>query len=394
MALVGVAGLWSSPLETAPACLPKELVTRFGDWTAESILVTKDGSQSVQPATVNGDAPEAMRLLISAPQPGQAPWKLTIRNGAGHLLALIDQSQFPDAIASLWTGRLDASRVTLSLRGGDDQTQIEVRGALALPKPGKDEAIFSIKSDKPDWRSLYPTTSAMQSDLGEAVGMLSAGKVEGAVPQRATWCCTGVMVGSDLFMTNWHCGGGASGEAGFGAEVASGAIVDLEWETGSPVRRQFYVTKLELSDEKLDFAILRVHSVAGGPASLTSAVPVKISTAPPTANEAIFMIHHAQCLPKLVSTDCRVVSPQRQSWIGKPAGASDRPELTHDCDTEPGASGAPIFNADGQLIALHHLGFATGPQCTSDRLNKAVKIGAIAARVRAVRPDIANQLGW
>ena len=53
-------------------------------------------------------------------------------------------------------------------------------------------------------------------------------------------------------------------------------------------------------------------------------------------------------------------------------------EITYNCDTEGGSSGAPVFGK-GAVVALHHLGFTFGTNCESDKLNKGIKIGEIVS---------------
>jgi len=393
---LGLAGvvlaIGATTVAADPTCRPKELTTRYGDWTAEGIVLSADASiQSVRPLTNDGKPAVAMRLLLAAPRPSTAPWKLAIRDGDGHLLALVDKADFPDNVTSLWTGRLNGSVVSLALRGGDRDTEVEVRGAVAIGSAGDGEQTFSIKAAQPDWRPLYPTTTPMMRDAGEAVGILVAAQLVGDTQARETWSCTGVMIAPALFLTNWHCGGGSSGQPGFDGEVRSSSIVDLEWEDGAPVRRQFSVTKLEMADEALDFAILRLKPASGNSAG--DAMPVAISTVAPAPTDPIFVIHHAGGAKKLVSGNCRIRDADWAGWTNA-AGAGAKPELTHDCDTSPGASGAPVFNIEGAMIGLHHLGFDQGPGCAPDRKNKAVKITAIATAVRSRRPDLLRETKW
>ena len=80
--------------------------------------------------------------------------------------------------------------------------------------------------------------------------------------------------------------------------------------------------------------------------------------------------------------NCNVIDRLEPSW------RNDVPDVTftHDCDTEHGSSGAPVFDQRGNLIGLHHRGHeldATG-QC--DMKNKAIWINRILADL-AVQAD-------
>lgn len=52
-----------------------------------------------------------------------------------------------------------------------------------------------------------------------------------------------------------------------------------------------------------------------------------------------------------------------------------------------------MFDSDGRLVALHHLGFVSDPQRTVG-LNSAVRMSAIAAAVRKQDRALADRLGW
>lgn len=401
--LAALAGLVLLPAMTLAQniCRPSELVTRFGDWSPLSIPIRVAAPvQPIEPRTSDGHPAASMRLLIAAPQLGARPWSLAIRDQKGHLVAQLERSDFMAGVNTRWTGRLAGPMVTVALRGGDTDTLVEIRGASANGQAKNDEQAFSISGAEPSWRPLYPTPSISRRNAGEAVGIFVDDKIApaGAGPPgtRTSWCCSGVMIGRDLFLTNWHCAG--PGQLWDG-EVVGNAIIDLAWEDG-PIRRQFSVKEVVVRDERLDFAILRVKPALGADGAIRESFPVEISTAPITDSEPIFMIHHAQCKPKLVSDNCRVQSTTRAAWTDPAGVAGERTEITHNCDTEPGASGAPIFDTQGRLIALHHLGHqkSASPMCPIDTANKAVKMSAIVTFLRTSGDPrtqaLVQELGW
>jgi V8-like Glu-specific endopeptidase len=69
-------------------------------------------------------------------------------------------------------------------------------------------------------------------------------------------------------------------------------------------------------------------------------------------------------------------------------------EFTHDCDSERGSSGSPVFNDAGQLVGLHHLGFDIDPQTCEqkDRENKAVRVDAILADIKAKNAALCSEI--
>jgi hypothetical protein len=153
-----------------------------------------------------------------------------------------------------------------------------------------------------------------------------------------------------------------------------------------------------VKSDELDYAVLRLRPVIGGTGRVEGFAYPKISSAAIEVGAGLQVIHHAKCSPKLLSTNCSVSATKYQSWlVGRKSNVDkDVPtdaEITHTCDTEPGASGAPVFDLGGQLIALHHLGFARDEKCKpTDRVNKAVELRHILSDIRRKRLDIFNEI--
>lgn len=185
----------------------------------------------------------------------------------------------------------------------------------------------------------------------------------------------------DLLLTNWHCGPRFNGsgaeipEAFWKQSVCDRTIIDLSWDTDGK-SREFVCTSVLAKSQDLDYALLRIRAIEPS----ASIPPIGINVANTATN--LSMVHHPAAMDKKLSTNCRVRDRALPSWMGKVAGAT----FTHDCDSEGGSSGAPMFDNTGNLIALHHLGYeidtATG-KC--DDKNKAIWISYILA-------DIKNQL--
>jgi hypothetical protein len=125
----------------------------------------------------------------------------------------------------------------------------------------------------------------------------------------------------------------------------------------------------------------------------TSGDPVhaKYSLRMPKTGEEIFVVHHAQCFEKLVSKDCQVKKDSFQGWTAK----SDKTDFTHDCNTESGASGAPVFDQNGEVIGLHHVGASSddGACRVSEGENKAIKLSEIMKDIKCRYHPLAIELG-
>ena len=383
-------------LATSPGvCTSNEaLRTKFGEWFSASVplggATTK--ARNIVPAVRITVA--AVRLQIKATSVAGARWSLVLRDPAQRVLAILTEEDFglaPGGTSTQWTGRLETSQVSAELIGASPGVSLVFVSGMALPSKTDGSSVFSIQSDRPQWQDPFqaPTNVAYEK-AAEAVGMLVTGTKlpdQQGIPQNETWCCSGAMLTSDIFVTNWHCGGaGALADGAYwNTQVQSNGIIDLGWQTGKAPRRQYSVVKLLRANERLDYALLRVRPTIGPGGATGRAVPVTVETSLPAAGDEIFLIHHAQCQMKLVSyAHCKVAGVSYRAWTD-PITAGSGPDLTHQCDTEPGASGAPVFDIEGRMIALHHLGFqqpAAGAQCQSDKLNKAVSMASIFADVQ------------
>src|SRR4029079_11383315 len=118
--------------------------------------------------------------------------------------------------------------------------------------------------------------------------------------------------------------------------------------------------------------------------------PLAIRKAPPAANDLVYVVHHPTGKPKQISIECPVAEAEHAGW--KPG--SGLTEFTHRCDTEAGSSGAPVLDAKGDIVGLHHLGFELDPvTCKQkDRVNKAVRMDKILDYLRDNNLDVYKRL--
>lgn len=405
------AGLTARADETSThpgaMCKPTELVTKFGERFSPSVQLdsTTLRAQNVVPSLIEKDV-IAVRLLIAATLSANAHWRLVLRAPSKRTVAVLTPADFSPGASSRWTGLLDTFQVSAELSGAQSGDKLEFRAGVAEPRAGAGSRLFSIQGNKPNWKPLYsPDTSAMPviRAAGNAVGIFVANDESFVNNQivSSNSCCTGVMVARDVFMTNWHCGsktGDPSKDRSYwDQQYRTHAIVDLGWTSDGNRRLQYNVTDLLDADKELDYVLLEVAPVIGPGAGFSSPDTIKISLATPISGDSLFIIHHAQCLEKSVSfANCRVLNANFHGWK-----QSDVPgkgtELTNSCDTEPGASGAPVLDASGNMIALHHLGFVDGNGCKTEKHeNKAVLISSIVDHIGAETNGgaLLARLGW
>lgn len=218
----------------------------------------------------------------------------------------------------------------------------------------------------------------------------AAGTDYRGVRQDSAWMGTGFLVAENLLLTNHHVLNSA--------EVAAGATVEFDYEVpadrlseGIPAqpadRRVFRVDprRLFLTSPVtggLDFTFVWIDREA---ASAFGTIPMERASFTVKPGEQAFVIHHPQGKPKQVSVDDTDVL-KIQSTV-----------IHYASDTEYGSSGAPVFDRQGRLIALHHARQEMTVELpeggTTDVVNEGIKIAAIAVdlenRVKRGGPDAA-----
>ncbi|WP_460415546.1 trypsin-like serine peptidase [Pseudomonas sp. microsymbiont 2] len=401
LALLGP--LLLAPLVIAEQCKTEESVTTFGSWFASGARLTAAKPfQSIQAQAAQGPA-DSMKLRLEVASGRDRQWHVLIYDPDYRVLASLGPDDFSDERGELtqsrWTGRMfhDLVQVELVTARPDSDIVIKIPAGIALPKESSDQRVYSAQdASNPRWRKLFPdnhgTSATLPRKAGAKVGMLMTGlQVPGG--GKSAWCCSVVMIGRGLALTNWHCGGdnGWMQAADYWeGNVCANATLDLAWD-GGDVRRQYNCTGVVVKNETLDFAVLRVKPVVGTGGLAGEPVYERLSSTPSAALGDAFVVHHALCQTKQVSDKCRIGSLNYANWLKD----SSQTELTHNCDTEHGSSGAGVFDAQGKMVALHHLGFRRNPQTCEeqDKLNKAVPLTRIIDHIKANTPELAKELG-
>lgn len=333
------------------------------------------------PYTVESAGARYLRIRIQVANPKVCDWYLTIRDKEFKLIQTLSREDFHDS-DSLWTVRIYQSAVFLDLESCPDAAAspvVTVQEYLAMPPKTDKNPFYSTQASIAAWKELYKGDEKHKS-WGDFVGILIGSW------NRVSWTCSGVMVARDLFLTNWHCGaprftGGDDPntpakpfpEAGYWDEfIVRDILVDTSWDTDL-LSRDFVVVRdgVLAQSSELDFAILEVKPIT----SAGKVRPVQISLTPISQKDQLWIIQHPLALQKRISS-CEVINPETQGWHA----TSGLVDFTHQCDTEGGSSGAPVFNSKGQLVGIHHKGFeldAKDCKPLLPKVNKAVRIDKI-----------------
>ncbi|WP_455874763.1 trypsin-like serine peptidase [Rhizobium yanglingense] len=226
--------------------------------------------------------------------------------------------------------------------------------------------LFSTKKPEPDWHEAYKSGDVIRRLADPVAFLLTSGTSPSG--DLESWTCTSVLVEDHTILTNWHCGGAKwlNSTLYWNSEVLSNCLLDFRWDGGTS-SSQFGCGELITADPALDFALVKIEPLAAGAPLNSLPIPVEIAV----GNEAtsnLLVVHHARSLAKNLSRNCASVAE------------ADRPQFFfHNCDTDPGASGAPVFDeSDGRVIGLHHAGFERDKDCkVLARKNEAVSIMSI-----------------
>ena len=176
--------------------------------------------------------------------------------------------------------------------------------------------------------------------IARPVGMLKL-LLQDQTGKTGTSLCTASIVSRDFILTNNHC---VPGPVGYRILLAKIQMEYLDSKNTRSVRVYAVDPKPVETDEFLDYTILRV---SGNPGAVYGTV--KISAQAPEKREAIFIVHHPEGLPQILS--------RKDCFIDRLEGR----EFVHSCDTLGGSSGSPIFSDNtSEMIGLHYAGGRDG----------------------------------
>jgi subtilisin family serine protease/V8-like Glu-specific endopeptidase len=324
-----------------------------------------------------------LQARIQLEKPVDCRWRITLRDTDGHSVQVLENSDFKNS-PSRWTSRVYSS--TLYFQFDDcpngEQPQVSVREYIAMPEKAE-HPYYSLQIDNQEqFKDLYSDAVPMDvKKLGDAVAFLTISW------DRETWACSGVMLTPELLLTNWHCGGPPemNGDFFWNEQILKEMQIDFSWD-GDTISWDYTPLKLMAKNKELDYALIQIESSS----VIGRALPAVISRSPLQDGADIKIIHHPAGRIKQISSQCTLERHVYPGW----QQANKNTEFTHLCDTESGSSGAPVFDSNGFLIGLHHLGFDRKKDCSAiDRKNKAVAINEILSDIAAsANPELRKLL--
>jgi hypothetical protein len=370
-------------------CTQKQLVTSFGNFDSQSTQINR--ARPKRPIAEPGA--RYLRARIHADSLPTCNWFITIRDQDLIPVQTLGPSDFLDTSFS-WTVRVTGPLMNVELHDCSSAVvpSFTVDRVIWMPQkiPLGEAAYYSLKVyATPDWKELYKesdigNTHPERVIAGDSVGILISST------DKVAWSCSGFMLTDSLFITNWHCGSDKdpqdphttkADKADFwNAETLHNAILNISWDADG-IDREFLVSGVEQADDVLDFAILRVRPVG---AKSPVAVGILADWSPGRGTQ-LYTIHHPLGMQKTYSGSCNLKNASFVNWIN-PAKQTD---FTHDCDTEIGSSGAPLFNQEGEIVGIHHLPYDFDATCRITSENKAVAMSEI---LKVLKPSLKNGL--
>jgi hypothetical protein len=357
----------------------REARTIFGRRSNPEKLVKRDQTVSVG---TQQDRIRYFRLELRREASSTDQGVLVVKDDNLRVVDVFRLSDLPIA-SPVWTRRGTGNQATLRFVVPDGQTPaVTVVRTIGMPfEADPTHTYYSLQVEGHEqYHDVYPASdgtasgSPLAKRVADSVGFLQA-SYEGG---EQTWCCSAVAVDTDLLLTNWHCGGDASMqfERFWDDDVCRQTLIDMSWD-GDRESREYQCTRVA-KDRALDLALIRVRGIDGA----EPLVPIRLADTEPSSG-IVGLLHHPQCKRKQVTESCQIRT------LG-PNESAQATEFTHDCDSEGGSSGAPVFDQSGRLVGLHHAGFRREETtCKAlDKVNRGIRLAELKAFITKARAEL------
>ena len=228
------------------------------------------------------------------------------------------------------------------------------------------------------------TATFCRSTSSLAVKELPERSVELRSPSDGgAWYGTGFLVGPRLLLTNHHVI--ANADEASQCEAEFGYESDIDGVVREPVRFNLRPHEIFYTNSELDVTFVAVTPLSdeGVPLHRYGRLPLIPLSGKAISGEWVTIIQHPGSEPKQIA----IRASQIITLEPKVALGIDPDKFIHySTDTEPGSSGAPVFNDQWQVLALHHKAVPapTKPGTTAEESAKQVWIANEGVRISAI----------
>jgi V8-like Glu-specific endopeptidase len=305
-----------------------------------------------------------LRLRIRAETQVDTSWSLTVFNAAGQPVDILPADLFRKE-AVLWTSRVVGRMAKLELKSDSSLAGLrlvidKINYSHFDPEP---KAIIG-KNDLQDLVLAYGRDHRFYT-WSHAVPVIF---FQTLITEKDT-DCTGVMLTPSLLLTNHHCISQP--------KQLRTAYVQFGYETNSLNTESFQISEIVLTDETLDFSLLRLDRPASEwSTAQADSVPIK-------KNRKLVIIQYPNGSRKKVSAiGCEVESPEVTGVNG---------DFFHFCDADGGTSGAPVMDRlTGKVLGLHHI--EQWNYKKKQDQNRAVMMEPILNKIRQCKPKVLDEI--
>ena len=243
--------------------------------------------------------------------------------------------QLDDTAKATDSGDLDVANTSRELH--ERRERLERRGLDLEGIVNKDESL---------WVSFFRYGLAAAAAVGRVVTAPSRARPIQAIG-------TGALIARGLLITNNHVIESADDAARMGVQF--GYEFGDDGSDPTPSFWRFVPDHFFFTDVDLDFTVVAVADQNGAPPGETyGTVPLIAQTGKAVKAEFLNVIHHPGGDPKRISIRENQMVAEDELW------------LRYRSDARRGSSGAPVFNDQWEMVALHHGGIPLRDESGAD----------------------------
>jgi hypothetical protein len=258
------------------------------------------------------------------------PLTLDVRDGLNQSVDLIDLAKLGPG-HDIWSKVIPGEEYLVRVRGGSAQhLRIVIKDVTQNVAPVEVEG---YAEGGPYWELV----NDVHDDEGLRRAAQSVARLHVQEANGDAKSCTGFSIGGGRLITNQHC---------IATQVeCDGTIVAFGTDDIPTPAEQERCTQLLSFDKALDLAVIATEATPPGVITAT------FSQKPLRSEDQLRIVQHGWNYPQRVSRQhCNVTA------VGI-MGRQSLSDVSYTCDTIQSSSGSPVFNANNEVVALHHLQF-------------------------------------